>query len=172
MQNTVHQYLTNISAGRDKEVLQMLMQYMARAFNSVALRSAGLEIAGTATLAQIGSSSTYVATVNGKLVTIAAGTDMPALVGTVTADAFNVYAFFVDAASTVTSVMGTEGSTLARVKFPQVATDKALVGFVIVNPTGTGNFVGGTTDLDDATVAPNAVYVSPVGAFDPTFLYN
>jgi hypothetical protein len=35
-----------------------------------------------------------------------------------------------------------------------------MIGFVIVNPTGTGDFVGGTTDLDDATVAPNAVYVN------------
>jgi hypothetical protein len=42
-----------------------------------------------------------------------------------------------------------------------------MVGFLIIHPSGTGNFVGGTTALDDATVVPNAVYVSPTGAFDP-----
>jgi hypothetical protein len=41
---------------------------------------------------------------------------------------------------------------------------EAVFGILIVNPTGTGNFVGGTTDLDDGTVAPNAVYLNPVGA--------
>jgi hypothetical protein len=38
------------------------------------------------------------------------------------------------------------------------------IGFVIVNPTGT--FVGGTTDVDDATVAPN--YGTTPLAFLPT----
>ena len=41
---------------------------------------------------------------------------------------------------------------------------------MIINPTGTGNFVGNTTALDDVTVVPNAVYVNTIGAFDPTVL--
>ena len=74
---------------------------------------------------------------------------------------------FVDSAGVVTSAMGTAGATLAKVSFPQFPVQKALIGFIVVNPTGTGNFVGGTTNLDDVTVVPNTVYVSPVGGFDP-----
>ena len=47
---------------------------------------------------------------------------------------------------------------------------KALIGFVVINPTGTGNFVGGTTPLDDATVVPNAAYVNTTEGFDPTVI--
>ena len=68
--------------------------------------------------------------------------------------------------------MGSGASTLGAVKFPDVPLDKAIVGFIIVNPTGTGDFVGNTTALDDATAVPNTVYVSPIGAFDPTILYT
>lgn len=94
-----------------------------------------------------------------------AAADMAALVGTVTNAKFNVYVFMVDAAGTLTTSMGTEGATLGAVVFPAVAATKAVIGFVIINPTGTGNFVGGTTALDDGTVTPNAVYVDTVGTF-------
>lgn len=83
-----------------------------------------------------------------------------ALAGTVTNAKFNVYLILVNAAGTLSVVMGTEGATLAAAVLPAVTAGCAVVGMVIVNPTGTGNFVGGTTDLDDATVVPNAVYVN------------
>lgn len=86
--------------------------------------------------------------------------------GTVTNANFNVYVVSVDSAGTATVSMGTEGATIGAVVFPTVPTGNAVVGFVIVNPTGTGNFVGGTTDLDDGTVVPNAVYVNTVGPFN------
>lgn len=89
-----------------------------------------------------------------------------ALSGTVTNAKFNVFVLSVDSAGTVTASMGTEGATIGAVVFPAVPSGNAVIGFVIVNPTGTGNFVGGTTDLDDATVAPNAVYVNTVGPFN------
>lgn len=92
------------------------------------------------------------------------------LSGTVTNAKFNVYVLSIKADGTVTATMGTEGATIGAVVFPAVPTDEAVVGFVIVNPTGTGNFVGGTTDLDDATVVPNAVYVNTVGTFNPNCL--
>ena len=108
--------------------------------------------------------------VKGKLFTIADNTDMPALSGTVAADAFNVYVFDINSAGTITSTMGTEGATLATVKFPAKKREQTRLGYIIINPTGTGNFVGGTTDLDDATVVPNAVYVNVLGAWDHSFL--
>lgn len=100
------------------------------------------------------------ALVNGVLISIAANTDMAALSGTVTNAKFNVFVFSITSAGTTTTTMGTEGATLGAVVFPQVPADSAVIGFIIVNPTGTGNFVGGTTALDDATVVPNVVYVN------------
>jgi hypothetical protein len=123
--------------------------------------SGGLAIK-TAGSALVKSVNTIYALVGGTLVKKTA-TDMAALSGTVTADKFNVYAFFIDAAGTLTTVMGTEGDTLAAVVMPQASATRAMIGYVIINPTGTGNFVGGTTALDDATVVPTAAYVDTVG---------
>lgn len=86
--------------------------------------------------------------------------DCAALSGTVTNAKFNVFVFYIDASGTLTTSMGTEGATLADVVFPAFdPSTKCMIGYVIINPTGTGNFVGGTTPLDDATVVPNAVYI-------------
>jgi hypothetical protein len=170
MQNNITQYLANIAASRDKEVLFALFSTLARV-NSVGFNSAGLAIK-TGGSALVKNGTAWYGTAAGKLRNVAVNTDMPALAGTVTNAKFNVYAFFIDSAGTTTTLMGTEGATLAAVKFPDFPVGKACIGFVIVNPTGTGNFVGGTTALDDATVVPGAVYVNPIGAFDPTFLIN
>jgi hypothetical protein len=137
--------------------------------SSLALNAAGLVIkAGGGVLAKSGASDCYLIA-NGVLLKIAAATDMPALSGTVLNAMFNVFCFFIDSGGTKTSAMGTAGATLGAVKFPQFPTKKALIGFIIVNPTGTGNFVGNTTALDDATVVPGAVYINGIG-FDPACL--
>ena len=157
MLNTFLQHLGLISAGRDRQALQPIAEAIAREFNTVAVTTAGLVIkAGTSALAKTGSAAFY-ATVGGRLVTIAGSTDMPALTG------LNI---FVDAAGTVTARFGTEGTAIGRVKFPDFPLDRALVGFLLI--THSSAFTGGTTALDTATT----VYVSPVGPFDPTILYN
>ena len=84
----------------------------------------------------------------------------------------NVFCFWVNAAGTTSVAMGTEGSTLGAVKFPDFPVGSAHIGFVIINPTGAGPFVGGTTALGDVTVVPNAVYISPLGSFDPSILFS
>lgn len=89
------------------------------------------------------------------------------LEGTVAEGAFNVYVLTVDEAGDTASIMGTAGDSLDLVTLPDVPEGQVVVGLVIVNPTGTGDFVGGTTDLDDATVVPNAVFVDIVGSFLP-----
>ena len=99
------------------------------------------------------------------LLSLSAG-DMAALSGTVVNATFNVYAFFVTRAGVKSTVMGTAGATLSAVIQPRVPEDSVQLGFVIINPTGTGNFVGGTTALDDGTVAPNAVYVDTLGGYN------
>jgi len=132
--------------------------------NTVCLTSAGLAIkAGGGVLVKTGAAATTL-TVKGVLASIAAATDMPALSGTVTNAAFNVFVFSQDGAGTRYTSMGTEAATLAGVKFPVIPDERAIIGFIVVNPTGTGNFVGGTTALDDATVVPNVVYNNSVGA--------
>lgn len=120
---------------------------------------------GGSALANLTNATSYVC--NGVAVVKASNTDMAALSGTVTNAKFNVYCFFIDSAGTLTSSMGTEGATLAAVVFPAIPAGKAMIGYVSINPTGTGNFVGGTTALDDGTVVPTAVYVDTPGPQDP-----
>lgn len=160
-------WLGNARDATQAGILRTVMLPVFDRLTSLAVSTAGLVIkAGSSALAKTGASASYYLA-NGILVTIASATDMPALAGTVTNAKFNVYCFFVDSAGNKTCIMGTEGATLATLKFPQFPQKKALIGFIIINPTGTGNFVGGTTALDDATVVPNAVYISPIGGFDP-----
>ena len=170
MRNKVSQHLGLISAGRDREAINIPMQYLADSHSTVALTTAGLVISATTTKAKIGAADFYYM-VRGSLGKIAAATDMTALSGTVTNAKFNVFVFTVDSGGTVYANMGTEAGTLGGVKFPDFPVDQALIGFIIINPTGTGNFVGGTTALSDGTVVPNAVYISPIGAVDPTILF-
>lgn len=123
-------------------------------------------------LAIHGSASLVAKTVNtvyfmldGQLYSKAAS-DMPTLAGTVVNATFNVFVFTVNAAGTLAALMGTAGATLGAVVFPTIPDETVSLGFIIVNPTGTGNFVGGTTALDDATVVPNVVYVNSDLAFN------
>jgi len=170
MIGSIRQWLAGIADSKSSYALNQVLAPIGDRISTQSLSTAGLAIkAGGGVLVKTGAAA-YCASVKGKLVSVAAATDQAALSGTVTNAAFNVFAFFVDSAGTGTSAMGIEGATLHAVVFPQIPEGKALLGFVIINPTGTGDFVGGTTALDDATVAPNAVYVNVLGAFDPTVL--
>jgi len=162
--DTERRWLEGIANQQDRWSIQHLVEPLGDRYSSQPLTSAGLVIHGSgSTLAKTGTANFY-AVANGVLVTIAASTDMPALVGSITAGSYNVFCFFIDSAASVTVAMGTEGTALAKVGFPQFPKNQALVGFLIV--TYASAFVGGTTALDTATT----VYVSPLGAFDPTVL--
>lgn len=140
------------------EVAGHRLMAAARMSVSQMLSSGGLAIkSASSAVAKTGTAFTYLA--NSKLGTKSANTDMAALVGTVSNANFNVFVFFVDDAGTLSTLMGTEGATLNAVQFPTFDPGKTCIGFVIINPTGTGDFVGGTTALDDGTVVPNASYV-------------
>lgn len=82
------------------------------------------------------------------------------LAGTVVNATFNVFVFYILSDGTLATLMGTAGATRGAVVFPTTPAGAAVIGFVEINPTGTGNFVGGTTGLADGTVVPNAVYVN------------
>jgi len=127
--------------------------------------SGGLVIATDTTQAQTANDVYYF--IGGKLYALAAS-DMASLVGTVnnsgtTLDMINVFVFTVNAAGTVATTMGTEAAALEDVVFPDTPADEVVIGFVIIDlatGAGTGDFVGGTTDLDDGTVVPSAVYIN------------
>lgn len=163
---SIRQWLSNFSVVRDARALTAALAPIAASHSTRNIVSPALAIkTGGSALVKSGAAS--YAMVGGVLVNTATATDMAALSGTVTNAKFNVFCFYVDAAGTLTTVMGAEAATLAGVKLPPQSATKALIGFVVINPTGTGNFVGGTTALDDATVVPNAAYVNVTGGLDP-----
>lgn len=169
MQDTLTRYLNGIGSERDRNALRAVLVPLFDRFSTQTLGTAGLVIkAGSSALVK--AATAFYAVAQGILVTKAANTDMAALSGSVTNAKFNVYCFYVDSAGTLTSAIGTEGATLAAVQFPALPQGKSQIGFVVINPTGTGPFVGGTTALDDATVVPNAAYVNTIGPFDPSVL--
>ncbi len=171
MLNTLTQYLNQVKDQVVRQHLESILRPIIDGMSTQSCRTAGIVIkAGSSALSKFGAVAWY-GFVSGKLVTVAASTDNAAYAGTVANAAFNVYVHFIDKAGTLTTVMGKAGTTLAKVVFPQRPEGKCMYGFTIINPTGTGDFVGGTTALDDGTVTPNAVYVSIIGgAPDPTVL--
>jgi hypothetical protein len=168
MKGTIFRWLDGIADTRSKQGLRAVLGGIGDRMSCKALTTPGLAIkAGGGVLVKAGTA--FYAWVGDRLVAVAANTDQAALSGTVTNAKFNVFCFFLDRAGTCTSAMGVEGATLGAVKFPPIPEGKALIGFVIINPTGTGNFVGNTTALDDATVVPTAVYINTFGGtFDPS----
>jgi hypothetical protein len=168
MKDTATRYAQGIVDGSTRLAILNMFGALFDRVTSKMINSAGLVIkAGGSTLVKTGATASH-ALANGVLRSIAAATDMAALSGTVVNATFNVYQYMIDSAGTLTSAMGTAGATLAAVRFPDVPAGKAVIGFTIINPTGTGDFVGGTTAIDDATVVPNAVHVNVHSSFDPS----
>lgn len=127
---------------------------------SYALNAGGLVIkAGASALAK---SALIMATIisGGPGTATAANLDGAAFSGTTANLQYALYVFRVATNGTsVTSAKSADSATLAGLVWPTAgATSVATYGAVLIHPTGTGGFVGGTTALDDATVIPNAVY--------------
>lgn len=172
MIDTIARWLGAFNDNTQRYALRQILNPIGDRISTHSLTSAGLAIKAVGSAIVKTGASVWYGAANGKMQSKAAATDMPALSGTVANAAFNVFCFFCDSGGTVTSSMGTAGATLAAVVFPAIPENKAMIGFVIINPTGTGNFVGGTTALDDAIVVPNAAYVNLTGPFDPTVLLS
>lgn len=144
--------------------LQLVLEGIYKRMGNFAIQGSGLTI-GT-TKSKLTSGTTWYGMVGGILVRKAATADLITLTtaNSCTNAKFEVTVFTINSSGTITNRAGTEGSSLATMTWPTLPSDEAVFGILIVNPTGTGNFVGGTTNLDDATVQPNAVYLNPVGA--------
>ena len=168
MQDTITRYLNGVGGALTRAALQPILNSLGDKQSSVALASAGLIISVDTFTAKVGATDFY-ALCAGRLVKLAAGTIMPSLPATMTvANAlFNVVVFTVNAAGTVAATLGTAGTTLGGVVFPPEILSSAKVGFIILNPT-VGTFVGGSTAMSGTSA--NAVYVSPIGAFEPSIL--
>jgi hypothetical protein len=121
--------------------------------NTSMLTKAGLAIK-TGGSAIVKYTSPIAALCNGVPVRKAAG-DMAALVGTLATAKSAAWAFYIDAAGTLTTSAktadaDTHDAALALLVAPP--DNKAMVGFIVVdNATGSG-FVGGTTALDAASL--------------------
>lgn len=169
MDNPLRLVFNRWAERKQQELLLNTFGEIADALSCQMFTSAGLVIkAGGGVLAKAGTACRGI--VKGNPILIAANTDMAALSGVVANGTFNVFVFDINSAGTLTTTMGTAGATYAAVKFPPKRKEQTRIGFVVINPTGTGNFTGNTTPLDDATVVPNAVYVNLMGAYDQTFI--
>ncbi len=125
--------------------------------------NAGLVIkAGSSAIVKAGTA--FAAMFNGVPVVKAANTDMAALVGTLATAKTAIWAFYIDAAGTLTASAKTADAAdvaSALALFPATPATKALIGFItVVNASG-APFVGGTTALDAASVT--TTYYSTVG---------
>jgi len=170
MIGTITQWLSQMAGETNQKAVRVPMKAIGDRESTTALTSAGLRIHGGSASAVVQGHTVMYAICQGILVTKPADTDMAALAGTVVNGTFNVFCHFIDQSGNLTTLMGIAGATLGAVVFPQFPETKAILGFTIINPTGTGNFVGGTTALDDATVVPNAVFVNTPSGFDPSIL--
>lgn len=148
-----------------KAVLSKIQGYVTDAV----FTSAGLTI-GSSSKPKVKIANTVYAYINGVFVTKTTAEIALTTACNVANGKVNVLILSMDSAGTVTVTPGTVGDTLADVVAGTPPSGNVVIGFVIINPTGTGNFVGGTTDLDDATVAPGAVYVNTTYPFNPAAL--
>lgn len=147
--------------------LYLILKPLTERYRTLCLVAPAMVIkSGSSALAKTGATITHYM-VKGQSGQIAASTDLPAFVGTVTNAKYNVFVYTVNSAGTAALTMGTEAATEAAVKWPKINPEHAILGFVKIHPTGTGNFVGGTTALDDATVVPTAQYIPTVGMSFP-----
>ena len=158
--------ITNGVGTSSRDILSALEQLQINAVDML-LNTAGLVI-GSVAAEKVKIANTIYALVDGVLAKKT--TAEIALAGTVANAAFNVFVLSMDVDGTVTASMGTAGATIGAVVFPTIPDDSVVIGFIIVNPTGTGDFVGGTTELADATVAPNTVYINTPYPFNPNAL--
>ncbi len=161
--NTFNQWLNEIRDSSLNRMLRATLGALVDRNSSFALNTAGLAIkTGGSALAKTGAADCYLVA-DGVLVKIASATDMTALTGLViTANSFNVACFFVDRAGTVTVAFGTEGTTIAGIKWPAFTARKALIGTLLITHSST--FTGGTTALDTATT----VYINSTAPYDPS----
>lgn len=168
MQGTISNFLAGVASTLDRRAIRVPLNAIGDRMSSQTLNTAALRILGGSASPIVQTNAAALIIANAKLVKLATATSLPALSGSVANGTFNVFIFTIDQAGNLFTQMGQASTSLLGVIFPQMTQGRAMLGFVVINPTGTGAFVGGTTALDDATVVPNAVFANTLGAFDPS----
>lgn len=164
--------INGLSNSSDARNVYLTLEKVYKRLGNVGLQHANLTIATTKT--KLKSQADYYGFVGGVLVKKATTDNLITLTSSSNcANAlFNVTVFTINSSGTITNRAGTAGATLAAITWPSLPSEEAIYGILIVNPTGTGNFVGGTTNLDDLTVVPNAVYLNPLSAMSFSAVAN
>lgn len=143
-------------AARDAN-LGTLLNAIMKVLNSMCFTVGGTAIGGTKTKAQLANTIQF--SINGKAKTKAATDDLWTLTGFNCTNAkYNACWLYLDGNGAASIGAGTEAATEAGVVMPTPPAGKVVVGLLQVHVTGTGNFAGGTIDLDDVTKVPNAVF--------------
>ncbi len=154
--------MATMGDAREAAGLSKVLGDIYNRLNSVLLKTGTLAISATTT--KVKTTNASIVSVEGVILSIA-GADMPALTGNITTAYQNVAVFSVDKAGTAYTNMGTQATTLAGVKWPNIPAKRAILGFVVIaNATGS-DFVCGTTALSAGSVT--TTYVDTLGAFDP-----
>ncbi len=151
--------------------LRNILVKIQKSLNRVTANTGGLAIkAATSPTVKTVNAVNY--HVDGQSGTLAAA-DMAALAGTVATTKFGAWLFVVDAAGTQTTVavgLAYASAAAALVAIQAAYADstdalgvqsKALIGYVIVQNATGSDFVGGTTNLDTASIT--ATYVNTPG---------
>jgi regulator of replication initiation timing len=175
--NAVHDDLTEIRAELNKlitdvtatraEVVKLVTDIATHRTEANRIRTGLINMTLTDAAIAIGTTKTKIKTVTNPISYIIGGTfyskaatdDFWVLTGFDCANAmFNKCLLCIDSSGNMQIAAGTEGASAGAVVLPAIPASYAVVGMVQVNPTGTGDFTGGTTELDDGTVVPNATY--------------
>jgi len=168
----LNQRINQFSNKSDARNLVLVLEKIYKKLGNVALTTPTLAVATTTT--KIKSTTDYYGFVGGVLVKKAATDNLITLTtaANTTNALFNVVVFTINSSGTITNRYGTQGASLADMTWPVMPADEAVFGILLLNPTGTGNFVGGTTAVNDGTVAPGAVYISPLSALSFSAIAN
>ena len=162
MMEKLNPRLAALSSKSDAANLAKVLGDVYNRLNSVLLKTGTLAISATTTKAKTTNAS--IISAQGIIRSFAAA-DLPVLSGVITTGYQNVAVFSVDKDGTAYTQMGTQATTLAGVKFPNVPPTRAILGFVVIaNATGS-DFTCNSTALSAASVT--TTYVDTLGAFDP-----
>jgi hypothetical protein len=167
---TIKDYLNRMTRAAKLAMLGDLLDDLVTAHNATvtALSNQMLGAAGLAIKAggspTVKAANAINAVAGGAAVYKAANTDMAALAGTLATAKSAAWAFYVDAAGTLSVSAKTAdaaSASAALALLPAVPANKTLVGYLTVaNATG-ADFVGGTTAIDTASLT--ITYYNPVG---------
>lgn len=152
--------------GLSRKNLRNVLTQVQTHLCDMALNSPGLVI-GSSAAAKVKIANTVYSMIDGVLYKkTTAEVAFTATTHDVTNAKFRIFLLSLQSGGTVTITAGTEGATLAAATLPTLPSGEVALGYVIINPTGTGNFDATSTSLGDATVVPNAVYINTTYPFN------